>query len=78
MHVENFRQRFLRNNFVLKFSAKLGYVELYCAIENHAYIACYFLYLLVFLSLQQNVLLQISELLFYVFKFCIHLEGDQG
>ena len=64
MLVENFHQRFRRNNFVLNFSTKLGYVKLYCAIENHAYIPCYFLYLSIFLSLQQNVLLQISQLLF--------------
>ena len=48
---------------ILKFGTNVGYVLLHCVRENQPPDAYHFLYLLIFLSLQANFLLQISRLL---------------
>ena len=48
---------------ILKFGTNVGYDKFYCVTKNQPHIAYQFLYLSIFLSLQQNFLSQISQLL---------------
>ena len=63
---------------ILKFGTNVGYDLLYCVRENEPPDAYHSPYLSIFLSLQANFLLQISQLLWESdFKFCIHIESGQ-
>ena len=48
---------------ILTFGTNVGYGLLYCVKENQPHAAYHSLYLSIFLSLQSNFLLQISQLL---------------
>ena len=48
---------------ILKFGTDIGYDKLYCVTKNQPHIAYEFMYLSIFLSLQQKFLSQISQLL---------------
>ena len=63
---------------LLTFGTNVGYDLLYCVKENQPHAAYHSLYLSIFLSLQPNFLLQISQLLWeIVFKFCVLLDSGQ-
>ena len=63
---------------ILTFGTNVGYDLLYCVKENQPHAAYHSLYLSIFLSLQPNFLLQISQLLWeIVFKFCVLLDSGQ-
>ena len=49
---------------ILKFGTNIVYDKSYCVTKNQPHIAYQFLYLSIFLSLQQKFLSQISQLLF--------------
>ena len=63
---------------ILKFGKNVGYDLLHCVRENQPPGAYHFPYSSIFLSLQSNILLQISRLLGKpVFEFLTHLERSQ-
>ena len=66
MHMDIFRQRFLKNcltqDFEILYKALIS-DKLYCVLKNQPHIAYQSLYLFTFLSLKQKFMSQISQLL---------------